>query len=332
MLCLYRKFNICHFNTYYQLLDDLAINRIDKKKPRKEGLTFIVDKMQGLDRENLEILAPLIDMVKIYGAYPILMSESQLERRIKFYHDFNILVSTGSTITEYAIMESSFDKFVKESAKVGFDIIEIGENNIDLNIEQKKKIVDTILSLNLDFHWKIGKKDPRHQIGIDKTLSKVEEALNIGANKVILEANEGINVGIYDERGLIKWNFVAALTSKYPPNTFIFEAPLETQQSALIAEFGQRVNLAEIRPNFVAPIELQRLGIVSKAAYGIPYLRNAPEGGPASKFIHYIIKTNHPIEQSDLISLTHLPRRTIQSAIEELKEQHGWFFFVNINR
>lgn len=165
MLCLYRKFNICHFNTIYQLLDDLAKNRIDKKKPRREGLTFIVDKMQGLDRENLEILAPLIDMVKIYGAYPLLMSESQLEKKIKFYHDFNILVSTGSTITEYAIMESSFDKFVKESAKVGFDIIEIGENNIDLNIEQKKKIVDTILSLNLDFHWKVGKKDPRHQIG-----------------------------------------------------------------------------------------------------------------------------------------------------------------------
>jgi phosphosulfolactate synthase len=96
---------------------------------------------------------------------------------------------------------------------------------------------------------------------------------------------------------------------------------LELQQSTLIAEFGQRVNLAEIRPNTVASIELQRLGIVSKATYGISYLRKAPEGGPASKFIHYIIKTNHPIEQSDLISLTHLPRRTIQSAIEELKEQ-----------
>ena len=97
------------------MLDDLAINRIDKKKPRKEGLTFIVDKMQGLDRENLEILAPLIDVVKIYGAYPLLMSESQLERRIKFYHDFNILVSTGSTITEYAITESTLEKFVREA-------------------------------------------------------------------------------------------------------------------------------------------------------------------------------------------------------------------------
>jgi phosphosulfolactate synthase len=89
----------------------------------------------------------------------------------------------------------------------------------------------------------------------------------------------------------------------------------------LIAEFGQRINLAEIHPNVVSSVELQRRGIVSKAAYSISYLRKAPEGGPASKFIHYIIKTDHPVEQSELVSLTHLPRRTVQSAIEDLKEQ-----------
>jgi phosphosulfolactate synthase len=46
-------------------------------------------------------------------------------------------------------------------------------------------------------------------------------------------------------------------------------------------------------------------------------------GSPASKFIYYLIKTKHPIEQSDLINLTHLPRRTVQSAIEDLKK-HGF--------
>ena len=44
-------------------------------------------------------------------------------------------------------------------------------------------------------------------------------------------------------------------------------------------------------------------------------------GGPAAKFIYYLINTKYPIEQSDLISITHLPRRTIQSAIEELRAQ-----------
>jgi phosphosulfolactate synthase len=304
------------------MLDDLVKERIDSKKPRKEGLTYIIDKLQGLDKDNFEIISPMIDVVKIYGVFPLLIPDSILGKKIKFYHDLDILVSTGSTITEYAIMENSFESFVVEAAKVGFDIIELGENNIDLNLEQKEKIIDFIQSSNLKYHWKIGKKDPRHQIGIDKTLSKVEEAMKIGgADKVVVEANEGIGVGIYDERGAVKWGFVGALTSKYPPTNFIFEAPLESQQSALIAEFGQRVNLAEIHSDDLVSVELQRRGFLSKATYGVSYLRKAPEGGPASKFIYYIIKTKHPIEQSELMSLTHLPRRTIQNAVEELKQQ-----------
>jgi phosphosulfolactate synthase len=305
------------------MLNDLVKARIDDKKPRREGLTYIVDKLQGIDKDNFEILSPMIDVVKIYGAFPLLIPETILERKIKFYHDFDVLVSTGSTITEYAIMENSFDRFAAEASKIGFDIIEIGENSIDLSIEQKEKIAQAVKSKNnLEYHCKVGRKDPRHQLGVHETLVKIEEAMKIGSDKVILEANQGMAVGIYDERGLVKWNLMGALTAKYPPMSFIFEAPLESQQSSLIAEFGQRVNLAEIHPDFVPLVESQRRGFLSKATYGVStYVHKEPEGGPASKFIYYIIKSKHPVEQGELINLTHLPRRTVQNAIEELKQQ-----------
>jgi phosphosulfolactate synthase len=305
------------------MLNDLVKGRIDEKKPRKEGLTYIVDKLQGMDKDNFEILSPMIDMVKIYGAFPLLIPEPILQRKIKFYHDFDVLVSTGSTITEYAIMENSLERFVAEAAKIGFDVIEIGENSIELSIEQKEKITQIVKSKgNLEYHWKVGRKDPRHQLGVNETLLKIDEATKIGANKVILEANQGMAVGIYDERGIVKWNFIGALTAKYPPMNFIFEAPFESQQSSLIAEFGQRVNLSEIHIDFVPLVESQRRGFLSKATYGVSaYARKEPEGGPASKFIYYIIKSKHPVEQGELINLTHLPRRTVQNAIEELKQQ-----------
>jgi phosphosulfolactate synthase len=304
------------------MLSELNKDRVDSKKPRKEGLTCIVDRLQALDKENFEALSGYIDIVKIHNVIPVIIPESVLEKRIKFYHDFGIQISTGSTITELSILENYFDKFVKESKNLGFDIIEIAENNIELDIDQKKKIVSTILSNGLNFHWKVGRKDPRHQLSVEDTLSKIDEAISkIGSEKVIIEANEGINVGIYEERGSVKWNFVGALTSKYPPPTFIFEAPIESQQSALIAEFGQRINLSGINADVVASVESQRRGFMSKAAFGISYLRKEPESGPASKFIYYIIKTKNPIDQGELISLSHLPRRTIQNAIEELKNQ-----------
>jgi len=318
------------------MLDDLVKGRVDDKKPRKEGLTYVIDKLNGTYSDNFEILSPMIDVVKIYGIMPLLMPETLLQKRIKFYHDYNVRVSTGSTITEYAIIENSLDRFVTESAKNGFDIIEIGENNIDLDMEQREKIRDLILSKDLGYHWIVGRKDPRHQLGVNRTLEKIEELMKItnetkgfknpnfnnsSINKVILEANEGINVGIYDEKGLVKWSFIEALTARYPPSNFIFETPLEHQQSAMIAEFGQRVNLAAVSIDIIAEVEAQRRGFLSKSSYDISYNRKEPEGGPAPKFIYYIIKTKHPIEQSELIALTHLPRRTIQNAIDELKQQ-----------
>lgn len=323
------------------MLKDLVKERIDFNKPRKEGLSYILDRLQGIDTDNFEILSPMIDVVEIYGVFPLLVPETIIQKRIKFYHEYDILVSTGSTITEYAIMENSFEKYITEAAKIGFDIIEIGENSIDLNLEQKKKIIDSILSQNLTYHWKVGRKDPRHQLGVGKTLEKIEELMEIGNinekasggtdhnhydknnhdNKIILEANEGFNVGIYDEKGLIKWSFIEALTAKYPPSSYIFETPLESQQSAMIAEFGQRVNLAAINLNAVVQVESQRRGFLSKSSYDISYNRKEPEGGPAPKFLYYIIKTKHPIEQGELITLTHLPRRTIQNALDELKQQ-----------
>ncbi len=303
------------------MLEEYAKNRIDGRKPRTEGRTYIIDKLEGLDKENLEILAQFIDAVKIYGVLPLLISEETLKKKIQFYHYHNIKVSTGSMISEYMVSENVFEKFVEEAAKVGFDIIEIGENNTHLNFEQKRKITESILAKELDIQWKVGKKDPRHQLPLDVTLTKIDEAAKLGSDKVILEANEGINVGIYDEKGLIRWNFVGALTAKFPPSTFIFEAPLESQQSALIAEFGQRVNLAEVRIEAASSVESQRRGFPTKAAFSASNLSKNPEGSPAAKFVYFVVKSKHPIDQVELMNMTNLPRRTVQSAVEELKSQ-----------
>lgn len=306
----------------YIMLDSLAENRVDYKKPRHEGITYIIDKFQGFDRENFEIISPFVDIVKIYGAYPLLISDSHLIKRINFYHDNNVLVSTGSTLTEYALRENVFKKFVEESKTAGFDIIEISENNIHLSFDEKKKITKIIESHDLRHQWKIGRKDPRRQLTVDETIKRANEALETNQlEKIILEANLGYNVGLYDEKGDVKWNLLSAITSKIPPNNIIFEAPLEIQQAVLIAEFGQRVNLGEVKLENVASIESQRRGFLSKASFSINPVKKGPDGSPATKFIYHIIRNKHPIEQSELIYMTNLPRRTVQAAVEELRNQ-----------
>ncbi len=41
----------------------------------------------------------------------------------------------------------------------------------------------------------------------------------------------------------------------------------------------------------VLSVESERRGVLSKSAFGNVNLREEPEGGPAAKFIYYLIKT-----------------------------------------
>ena len=63
------------------MLRDSIKERVDNVKPRKEGLTYTIDKLQGLDKENFEIISPLIDVVKIYGALPLLIPDTILAKK-----------------------------------------------------------------------------------------------------------------------------------------------------------------------------------------------------------------------------------------------------------
>ena len=86
---------------------------------------------------------------------------------------------------------------------------------------------------------------------------------------------------------------------------FIFEAPLASEQSALIAEFGQRVNLAEVSIDNIASVESQRRGFLSKSSFGMSF--TTTDKRKSCFQVHLLSnKTKHPIEQSDLINLTHL--------------------------
>lgn len=303
------------------MLDDLVKKRVDSKKPREQGLTYVTDRLSPTNREDWELISPFIDVVKINGAIPLIASDSGISKKIKFYHDLDIRVSAGNTLSEYALVQNSFDRFAKESSQLGFDILEIGENIVELNFDKKKKLHDIAESYDLEILWKVGKQDPRHQLSVEDMILKIEEILRLDTKKIILEANQGMGVGIYDEQGNVKWSMVGLITNKHPPNKFIFEAPIEFQQFGLIAEFGERVNLAELDMNSVTSVESERRGILSKSAFGNVNLREDPVGGPAAKFIYYLIKTKNPIEQSELISLSRLPRRTVQNAVEDLRNQ-----------
>lgn len=57
--------------------------------------------------------------------------------------------------------------------------------------------------------------------------------------------------------------------------------------------------MGEIKLNNVLSVESQRRGFLSKVRFSITAVRKGPEGSPATKFIQYIVRSKHPIDQSE---------------------------------
>ena len=87
--------------------------------------------------------------------------------------------------------------------------------------------------------------------------------IEAGAWKVIAEARESGNVGIYRDSGEVRQGLVDEILTQIPQETIIWEAPQKAQQTWFIKLLGTDVNLGNIAPFDVIPLETLRLGLRS---------------------------------------------------------------------
>lgn len=87
--------------------------------------------------------------------------------------------------------------------------------------------------------------------------------LQAGSWKVIAEAREGGNVGVYRGTGEVRQGLVDEILTQVPPEKIIWEAPQKAQQVWFVKLIGTNVNLGNIAPDEVIPLETIRLGLRS---------------------------------------------------------------------
>ena len=136
----------------------------------------------------------------------------------------------------------------------------------------------------------------------------------------MLEAGQGRGIGIYNSQGEVIWDTLNEIVGRFGPPNVVFEAPLESQRSALTLEFGPNVNLASVPVDEVLVLEMQRLGLTTETLGVSPPVQNV-QGSPAAKFVYHLIKQEHPIDQPTLIQRSGLPKRTLQAALSYLVER-----------
>jgi phosphosulfolactate synthase len=85
--------------------------------------------------------------------------------------------------------------------------------------------------------------------------------LEAGSTYVIAEAREAGNVGIYRGSGEVREGLVQEILTQIPYEQIIWEAPQKAQQVYFLELLGANVNLGNVAPAEVIPLECTRIGL-----------------------------------------------------------------------
>ena len=229
-------------------------------KPRALGLTHVIDK--GLNLRDIEGLfdtaGDYVDIVKLgWGTSYVTRN---LEKKIALYRSFDTPVVCGGTLFEAAVVRGKLDEFRRWLADNRLSHIEISDGTIELPRERK---LELIAELAQDFvvMSEVGSKDSDVVFAPYQWVQWLKEDLDAGAWKVITEGREGGTAGIFRSTGDMRTGLIDEIVHEIELSDIIFEAPTTHSQAWFVQKFGPDVNLGNIPPEEVIPLETLRLGL-----------------------------------------------------------------------
>ncbi len=230
------------------------------KKPREQGLTMVLDKGLSLRQveDFLSVCEAYVDMVKLGWCTAYLTPH--LKAKIQLYKEANIHVYLGGTLFEVFVVRKAYEQFKKILDDFGLETAEISTGSLNLPEEERLAYIRD-LSKNFRIITEIGSKDPSVELPPYKWVQAIKASLEAGAWKVITEARESGTVGMFRESGEVKKGLVLEILDQIDQHHIIFEAPKKSQQVWFIKQLGSNVNLGNIAPDEVIPLETLRLGL-----------------------------------------------------------------------
>jgi phosphosulfolactate synthase len=198
------------------------------------------------------------DLVK-FGFGTSLITNN-LEEKVKLYRDANIRPYFGGTLFEMFLVRGQYKEFRKFIDKFKLDLIEISDGSINLPHDEKLKYIKE-LSQQATVISEVGSKQAGVVISNEKWVQMMKNELKAGSWKVIAEAREAGNIGIYNPDGSASKDLIQDIIGHVKNDDIIWEAPNKPQQVWFIKLLGCNVNLGNIAPSEVIPLETLRLGL-----------------------------------------------------------------------
>ena len=230
------------------------------EKPRNKGVTMMMDKGLSLSETEafIQANAHLTDLVKFgFGTAYV---TKDLEKKLALYREANIRPYFGGTLFEVFYARGKFDDFLKMLDKYKLDLLEISDGSIIINHDEKCELIHR-LSKERTVLSEVGSKDSGILISPARWIKMMSKELSAGSWKVIAEGREAGNVGVFRPNGTAHTFLINKIIAKVKPEDILWEAPIKNQQVWFIKLFGAEVNLGNIAPNDLIPLECLRLGL-----------------------------------------------------------------------
>jgi phosphosulfolactate synthase len=199
-----------------------------------------------------------VDIVKLGWATSYVTKH--LDKKLAVYKEAGIPVYLGGTLFEAFIVRGQFDDYRKVLDKYDLGFAEVSDGSISLNHDKKCEYISE-LAKQVTVLSEVGSKDAAKIIPPYKWIEQMQTELDAGAWKVIGEAREGGNVGLFRDSGEVRQGLVEEILTKIPEERIIWEAPIKSQQVWFIKLIGANVNLGNISPSEIIPLETIRLGL-----------------------------------------------------------------------
>lgn len=246
------------------MYDNYDLNNIPSRpaKPRDTGFTMVMDKGLSLREveDFIETSGDYADIVKLGWAtsyvYP------QLQEKLDLYRQAGIPVYFGGTLFEAFYIRDQFDDYKRVLDKYNMEYAEISDGSIELEHDKKLAVIEE-MAKQVTVLSEVGSKDENQIIPPYKWIELMKAELEAGSWKVIGEAREGGNVGLFQSNGDVRSGLVQEILSQIPSDKIIWEAPIKSQQVFFIKHCGANVNLGNIAPRELIPLETIRLGLRS---------------------------------------------------------------------
>lgn len=223
---------------------------------------MVMDKGLSLRQveDFIEVSGQHTDIVKLGWATSYVTPN--LDEKLKLYRDAGIPVYFGGTLFEAFIIRGQFDDYRRTLDKYQMNYAEVSDGSITIEHEEKCNYIKE-LSNQVTVISEVGSKDVEKIFAPYKWIKLMNAELEAGSWKVIAEARESGNVGIYRDSGEVRQGLVDEILTQIPEEKIIWEAPQKAQQVWFIKLIGTNVNLGNIAPAEVIPLETIRLGLRS---------------------------------------------------------------------